>query len=439
MTAPSPSAAGARPRAVAARVLDAVLLRGRSLRVELAKSLPTLEDPRDRALVETLCFAVLRQPGRFEAALSNWMPKPPGRRDGELKTLLFVGFAQLDPLGLPAHAAVASTVEAARVLGRRHQAGLVNALLRRAQREGLPPASPEADWPDWLRERIRADWPAQAAAIFAESVAPPPLWLRVNRQQGSRDAYRERLTAAGIEARPDPDLADALRVEGTLAVASLPGFTAGAVSVQDAAAQAVADALAPPAGARVLDACAAPGGKTAHLLERDPGLRLTALDIDPKRLEAVHATLRRLQLRGDVRLMAVDAASARDDWWSGEPFDAVLLDAPCSATGIVRRQPDVRLHRRAADIEALVKLQARLLDVLWAKLAPGGVLLYATCSILKAENAAQVEAFLARTPDASAGALPETFGHASGPGRQRLPGEGGGDGFFYARLVKAAA
>ncbi len=437
MTAPSPSAPGAQPRAVAARVLDAVLLRGRSLRVELAKSLPTLSDPRDRALVETLCFAVLRQPGRYEAALAQWMPKPPGRRDGELRTLLFVGFAQLDPLGLPAHAAVASTVEAARVLGRKHQAGLVNALLRRAQREGLPSTSPDADWPDWLRERIRADWPDHADAIFAESVAAPPLWLRVNRQQGSREAYRERLASTGIEALPDAVLADALRVEGTLAVAALPGFTAGAVSVQDAAAQAVADALAPPAGARVLDACAAPGGKTAHLLERDPTLRMTALDIDPRRLEAVHGTLQRLQLRGDVRLMAVDAASARDDWWSGEAFDAILLDAPCSATGIVRRQPDVRLHRREADITALVKLQSRLLDVLWAKLAPGGVLLYATCSILKAENAGQVEAFLTRTPDARAEVLPDAFGHASGPGRQRLPGEGGGDGFFYARLRKA--
>lgn len=438
MIASSTGAPGAQPRAVAAGVLDAVFLRGRSLRVELARRLPTLDDPRDRALVETLCFAVLRQPARYEAALAQWMAQPPGRRDGELKMLLFVGFAQLDPLGLPAHAAVASTVEAARVLGRRHQAGLVNALLRRAQREGLPTLPPDTDWPDWLRERIRGDWPALAGSIFAESIAPAPLWLRVNRQQGSREAYRERLAAAGISALPDPTLADALRVEGTLAVAALPGFTAGAVSVQDASAQAVADALAPPAGGRVLDACAAPGGKTAHLLERDPSLRMTALDVDPKRLEAVEGTLKRLQLRGDIRLMAVDAASAKDDWWSGQPFDAVLLDAPCSATGIVRRQPDVRLHRRESDITALVKLQARLLDVLWQKLAPGGVLLYATCSILKAENAAQVEAFLARTPDARVDPLAERFGHASGPGRQRLPGEGGGDGFFYARLLKAA-
>jgi 16S rRNA (cytosine967-C5)-methyltransferase len=183
----------------------------------------------------------------------------------------------------------------------------------------------------------------------------------------------------------------------------------------------------------VLDACAAPGGKTAHLLERDATLRLTALDVDAKRLDAVQATLQRLRLHGDVRLMAADAARP-DAWWSGQPFDAVLLDAPCSATGIVRRQPDVRLHRRPSDLEALIALQARLLDALWTTVAPGGVLLYATCSILKAENAEQVERFLACTSDARAEPLAARYGHESGPGRQRLPGEQGGDGFFYARL-----
>ncbi|QNP39642.1 16S rRNA (cytosine(967)-C(5))-methyltransferase RsmB [Lysobacter solisilvae (ex Woo and Kim 2022)] len=424
---------GAAPRVAAARVLDAVLHRGRSLKAELAAQLPTLPDPRDRALAEAICFAVLRQPMRFEAALKAWVPRPLGRRDDELRALLYAGFAQLDPLGLPAHAALAATVDAARALGRAHQAGMVNALLRRAQREGLPPGDPAAHWPHWLRARLQQDWPQEHAAILEASAQTPPLWLRVNRLQQSRDAYRRRLLEAGIETQVDAAAADALRVEGSVAVAQLPGFADGAVSVQDLSAQRVADALALPPGARVLDACAAPGGKSAHLLERDPALRLTALDVDARRLDRVRDTLARLRLDAQARLRAADAAHL-DAWWDGTPLDAVLIDAPCSATGIVRRQPDVLLHRRETDLAPLLATQARLLDALWPTLAPGGVLLYATCSILQAENAAQVDAFLARTPDARAEALDDSFGRASGAGRQRLPGEHGADGFFYARL-----
>jgi 16S rRNA (cytosine967-C5)-methyltransferase len=427
---------GARARAVAARVLDAVLHRGRSLKAELAQALPALADPRDRALVEAICFAALRQRARADAALQAWIPKPLARRDGELRALLHAGFAQLDPLGLPPHAAVGATVEAARLLGRAHQRGMVNALLRRALREGLPAAAPDAEWPHWLRERLRADWPGEDAAIVAASARPAPMWLRVNRLRGTRDAYAARLQTAGIAAEADASLAEALRLDAPVAVAALPGFDEGDASVQDGSAQAVADALAPKRGARVLDACAAPGGKAAHLLERDPSLRLVALDVDAKRLARVRATLARLGVGADAALLAADAAEP-DGWWDGVPFDAVLLDAPCSATGIVRRQPDVLLHRRAADLDALVALQARLLDAAWRVLAPGGMLLYATCSLLRAENAGQVEAFLARTPGAAAGPLDAAFGRASGPGRQRLPGEGGMDGFFYARLAKA--
>ena len=425
---------GARPRAVAAQVLDAVLHRGHSLKAELARALPGLADVRDRALVEAICFAALRQRARAETALQGWVPRPLGRRDGELKALLHAGFAQLDPLGLPPHAALDATVGAARLLGRAHQRGMVNALLRRAQREGLPEAPADAAWPAWLRERVRADWPEDFDAIVAASASPAPMWLRVNRLRADRDDYAAaRLREAGIEASIDETLADALRLDTPVAVATLPGFDDGDVSVQDGSAQAVADVLAPSPGARVLDACAAPGGKAAHLLERDPSLRLTALDVDPKRLERVRETLARLGVGADATLRAADAADP-DAWWDGLPFDAVLLDAPCSATGIVRRQPDVLLHRRAADVDALLAVQARLLDGAWRVLAPGGVLLYATCSILHAENAGQVDAFLARTPDAVAEPLDDRFGRASGAGRQRLQGEGGMDGFFYARL-----
>ncbi len=382
--------------------------------------------------------------------------RPPGPRDGPLRALLFVGLAQLDVLRLPAHAALSATVEAARVLGRGHQAGLVNALLRRAQREGVPALAPCQAWPPALRDRIRADWPAQADAIFAASALAPPLWLRVNRQRGSRDAYAAQLRQqADIDAMSMAGLADALCLEVPVPVSMLPGFAEGEVSVQDAAAQRVADVLVPyadasdhhdalpaspwaglPERARVLDACAAPGGKAAHLLERRPDLRWLALDIDAARLARVRDTLKRVGAQAQCRV--ADAAEL-DAWWDGTPFDAILLDVPCSATGIVRRQPDILLHRRPEDLKALAATQRRLLRALWPVLAPGGVLVYTTCSLLKAENQAQIEAFLAQTPDAQPQPLDPDFGHPAGVGRQRFPGEEGMDGFFYARLRKVAA
>jgi 16S rRNA (cytosine967-C5)-methyltransferase len=428
---------GVATRVAAARVLDAVLHRGRSLRTELAHALPKFADPRDRALVEAICFAALRQRARYDAALAAWMPKPPGRRDGELRALLHAGLAQLDALGLPAHAAVGETVEAARVLKRMHQAGLVNALLRRAARDGVPAADPGAAWPGWLLARLRDDWPADVASLLDASARAGPLWLRINRQRSSRAHAVGRMRESGIEAQVPEAPTDALRIDVPVPVSALPGFADGEVSVQDGSAQFVADALAPAPGARVLDACAAPGGKAAHLLERDPSLQLTAIDIDVERLALVRSTFVRLDLGRDARLQAADAADLAG-WWDGVPFDAILLDAPCSATGIVRRQPDVLLHRRESDLVALLASQARLLDALWTTLAPDGVLLYATCSILQDENARQVDAFLARTPDAVAEPLDARFGRASGAGRQRLTGEGGMDGFFYARLRKQA-
>lgn len=432
---PAGPSAGAAARAAAAGVVDAVLHQGRSLRAELGPALAGFADARDRALVEAMVFAVLRAPARPGAALEAWMPRPLPRRDSRVRALLMVGLAQLDPLGLPAHAAVAATVDAARLLDAPHHARLVNALLRRALREGLPHADPGAHWPPWLRARLAADWPGEADAIVAAHARTPPLWLRVNRLRGTREAYRQRLSDAGLDAQVDADAGDALRLDTPVPVATLPGFAEGEVSVQDASAQAVADALAPPPGARLLDACAAPGGKAAHLLERDAAAHVTALDVDPARLAQVDATLRRLRLRERAELHAADAADL-DAWWNGTRLDAVLLDAPCSATGIVRRQPDVVLHRRESDLAALVALQARLLDALWTTLAPGGVLVYATCSVLREENERQVAAFLARTPDAAAEPLDARFGRESGAGRQVLPGERGRDGFFYARMSK---
>ena len=427
------TAPGVATRVCAAKVLDAVVHNGRSLKAELAKALPQLADPRDRALLEAMCFSALRQRARYDAALKLWLQKPLGEKDGELRALLLAGFAQIDAMGLPAHAALSVTVEATRALGRPHQAGMVNALLRRAQREGFPEADASAAWPVWLRKKINLEWGTHAPAIFEASAHAAPLWLRVNRAKATRDDYAACLQAVGITAVIDENLPDALRIDMPVAVAALPGFAEGDVSVQDGSAQQVADALSLTSSVRVLDACAAPGGKAAHLLERDPSLRLLALDVDRRRLNRVKETLARTGVEAELQ---VADASNLGAWWDGSPFDAVLLDAPCSATGIVRRQPDVLLHRTPEDLVALTALQARLLDALWKVLKPGGVLLYATCSILKDENELQVAAFLARTPGASAQELPAQYGHPAGPCRQRLPGEQGMDGFFYARICK---
>lgn len=423
------------PRLIAATVLDAVLHRGRSLKAEFDQSLPRLPDARDRALVEAMVFAALRQRARYLAAMDAWMERPLGRKDNELKALLLVGFAQLDGLQLSPHAALAETVETARLMGRPHQAGMVNALLRRAQREGIPEADASATWPDWLAARIRSDWPEQAEAIFAASAEAAPLWLRVNRRRGSREDYLARLKAAGIQARAHPLLADGLRIDSPLAVSALPGFAEGDVSIQDGSAQRVADALAPTSGMRVLDACAAPGGKSAHLLERDGSLTVIALDNDARRARRMTDTFARLGLPAQVR---VGDGTLPKEWWNGNLYGRILIDAPCSATGIVRRQPDVLLHRREDDVAALVTTQSRLLDALWPLLAPGGELVYATCSILREENDGQVAAFLQRTSDARLLPLGEGHGHDTGHGCQRLPGEEGMDGFFIARIGKAA-
>jgi 16S rRNA (cytosine967-C5)-methyltransferase len=438
------SAAGAALRAQAARSLLAVLGEGRSLKVVLAKALPGIADTRDRALLEAICFAALRHRRRYEFALEAWMDRPLRDRDDNVHCLLLCGLAQLDALGLDAHAAVGATAEAARELDRPNHVGLVNAVLRRATREPLP-ASPDPavalSYPDWLVERLRRDWPDEVIAVLEAGNLPAPLWLAINPRRGDRDTYAARLRdEMGIDTLAPAAPALGLRIEGRGSPESLPGWDEGACWVQDGSAQLAVEALDAASGARVLDACAAPGGKTAQLAaRRDGDGTVLAVDVNARRLRRVGESLQRLGLASPaVRLLAVDAG---DPEALGEeaPFDAILLDAPCSATGIIRRQPDIKWHRREDDIAALVQQQSRLLDGLWLRLAPGGRLLYATCSILREENQAQVAAFLARTPDARAAPLDERFGRPAGAGRQRLPGEDGMDGFFYAVLVKAPA
>ena len=436
-------AQGAAVRAAAAKAIRAVRFDGASLKAVMPKAFAGLRDARDRALCEAICFEAVRWLPRYEAVLARLLERPLAAAARDIHGLLLAGIAQLDAMQMAGYAALSSSVEAARVLGQPRFVGVVNGVLRRFQREhatlfaavDAEPGVRDAH-PPWLEQMLRSDWPDTADALLAQNNIAAPLWLRVNQRRGSRDAYLALLRAEGLDADA-PDFAPAaLRLHAPLAPTCLPGWADGLVSVQDLAAQCVADLLAIEPGQRVLDAGAAPGGKTSHLLERYPDVgEVIALDRDARRLQRVGETLARLGLRATVQ---TGDAGAPDGWWSGRPFDRILLDAPCSGTGVIRRQPDIKWHRRAGDIATLVALQARLLDALWPLLHAGGRLVYATCSILKDENERQIDAFLARTPDARALPLPAFCGRRSGAGGQRLPGEDGGDGFFYAVLAKSA-
>jgi len=426
-------------RALAAAALADIALRGRSLREAMERHAPRLPDPRDRALLMALLSEGARWWLRFDPALDRLLAQPLRRKEPQVHALLVLGLVQLEILQLQDYAAVAATVEATRALKRPRLAGLVNAVLRRWQRErsgllaALDAAAPTRHaHPAWLAGAIARDWPSQADAVLAADNLEPPLMLRANRRRTTREVLLERLHAAGQTATSHPWLADAIVLPHSGDVTRLPGFAEGLFAVQDGAAQVAADLLDARPGQRVLDACAAPGGKACHLLER-ADLELTALDSDPARLRRIGQNLDRLGLR--AKLLAGDAATPAD-WWDGQPYERILIDAPCSATGVQRRRPDVRLHRRESDIPTLAALQQRILAALWPLLAPGGKLVYATCSLLRAENETAVQSLLAGAADARP--LPFTLpaGQAATVGWQILPGDGDLDGMYYAVLEK---
>ncbi len=434
---------GARARAAAASAVEAVLGSGRSL-TEALDQLEALDQERDRPLVLELSYGTLRLLPRLRAIAAQLLSKPLKPEDGDLEALILIGFYQLLATRIPPHAAVASSVAATRVLGKGWAAKLVNALLRRCQREreallAQADKSEEARWlfPAWLLDRLRTEWPHDWQEIVTASNTQGPLWLRVNRLANDRDAYLKKLTSAGIAAHPAPQAPLGLVLDQALPMARLPGFATGLVSIQDANAQLAAPLLGVLPGERVLDVCAAPGGKTAHLLELADGqLDLTALDIDPQRLDRVRNNLRRLSL--DATFRVGDATEPSGDWAQG-PYDRILLDVPCSATGVIRRHPDIKWLRRPGDIEALGARQAQMLDAIWPLLAPGGTLVYVTCSLLPDENERQMRAFLSRHRDASEVPITADWGLARTSGRQTLPTVGGGDGFYFARLRKATS
>lgn len=430
------------PRLAATRALAAVLAGRASLGSSLPEQLAKV-DPRDRALAQDLAFGTARWQPRLSLLAEKLMDKPFKAGDRDLEALLLIGLYQLFHTRIPAHAAIGETVGCVDKLKKSSAKGLLNAVLRRAQREydSLLPAlehDPAARLahPRWLQKALKARWPEHWEAIATANNLHPPLILRVNRRQGSRDAYLAELAAAGINAVPCAFSADGIRLLQPQDVTALPGFAAGRLSVQDEAAQLAAELLELAPGQRVLDACAAPGGKTCHLLEREPGLaEVVALDADAGRLQRVEQNLARLGLT--ARTLAADGRAVAD-WWDGTPFQRILLDAPCSATGVIRRHPDIKLTRQASDIAPLVQLQGELLDALWPTLEVGGILVYATCSVLPEENSSNLAAFFARTPGARELDIPATWGLAQPHGRQLLPQPDGHDGFYYCKLIKIA-
>lgn len=431
------------PRLAAARALASVL----SGKASLGSSLPPLldkVDARDRGLAQDLAFGTARWQPRLALIAEKLLQKPFKAADHDVEALLLVGLYQLFYTRIPAHAAIGETVACVDKLKKTSLKGLLNAVLRNAQRDGeVICASLDSDpvlhtaHPRWLQKALKANWPEHWQAICAANNAHPPLILRVNRRLRSRDAYLVELATAGIAASPCTYSRDGIVLAQACDVTGLPGFAAGHVSVQDEAAQLAADLLQLAPGQRVLDACCAPGGKTCHLLEAEPKLtRVLGVDLEAKRLVRVRENLARLGLEAELI-----AADGRDlaSWWDGQPFQRILLDAPCSATGVIRRHPDIKLTRQASDITALATLQGELLDALWTTLDVGGILLYATCSVLPEENSDNIGAFLARTQGARELDIDGEFGLKQAHGRQLLPQVDGHDGFYYAKLIKIAA
>ncbi|CAI8839498.1 16S rRNA m(5)C967 methyltransferase [Pseudomonas sp. IT-347P] len=431
------------PRLAAAKALAAVLSGKASLNSSLPTQLDKVED-RDRGFTQDLAFGTARWQPRLSALAEKLLQKPFKAADADVEALLLVGLYQLLYTRVPAHAAIGETVGCADKLKKPWAKGLLNAVLRNAQRESETIfAELERDpvvrtaHPRWLQKSLKAFWPEQWEAICAANNAHPPMILRVNRRHHSRDAYLSLLTEAGIAATPCVYSRDGIILEAAADVRSLPGFAAGWISVQDEAAQLAADLLDLAPGQRVLDACCAPGGKTCHILEAEPALAgVVAVDLEAKRLVRVKENLERLGLNAE--LIAADGRDI-EKWWDGKPFQRILLDAPCSATGVIRRHPDIKLTRQPDDIVALAQLQGELLDAMWKTLEVGGILLYATCSTLPTENTEVIAAFLERTPGARELDLATSAGIKQPHGRQLLAQQGGHDGFYYAKLIKIAA
>jgi len=424
-------------RAAAARALQKVLAHGASLNSTLDE-FGELVPERDQALLSQLCYGALRFYPRYTDVLKQLLRKPLKNKDQDVFALLILGCYQLDEMRVPDHAAISTVVEASKELKKPWAKGLINGVLRQYQRhreEFLAALSQSAKdaHPMWLANKLQTAWPENYSDIIAANNSHPPLCLRVNNQHQRRDNYLQLLQDAGQEASACTHATNGIRLASSIDVLLLPGFTEGWVSVQDEAAQLAGELLDIQSGMHVLDACAAPGGKTGNILELQPNLDLLALDSNERRLSRVQENLDRLRL--SAKLCCGDA-SQPEKWWDGKHFDRILLDAPCSGSGVIRRHPDIKVLRRRDDIAQLAKQQQSILKALWPCLNGGGKLLYATCSVLPEENQEVIDSFLNEHPDAESVDIVAAWGTKFGKGRQLLPTVDGPDGFFYALLHK---
>ena len=427
------------PRWIAVQAILQVLDQGRSLdeifNSEWYRSLAL--EKRDLALSRELVFGFCRWYFTLSTLLSSRLQKPLRSRDRDIEVILILGLYQLLVMSTEPHAAVNETVKLALAQKKSWARGLVNALLRGVIRDKivLDSSSPAQAYPDWIMSRIRRDWGEQAERVLIQGNNRPPMTLRVDTRQASIDNVITRLRSAGIEALRHGVVATAIELSSPCEVSQLPGFEQGILSVQDAAAQIAASVLACPSGARVLDACAAPGGKTAHLLQQYENIKLEALDSSEVRLERLRQNLQRIDK--SARILIGDATSP-EAWFDGDNYDCILADVPCSASGVMRRHPDIKLLRRESDIMPLLAQQRKILDALWRLLKPGGKMLYSTCSVFKDENEVQIAKFLERHPDCAEMTINDAeWGEPRPHGRQILTGSDNMDGFYYGLLTKS--
>lgn len=425
---------------VAAAEVIAEVLRGRSLSALLPTYVQRIKR-NDQALLKELCFGTLRWYPQIQIILNHLVDKPLKPKELPLQSLMACGIYQLLYMRIAEHAVINETVAATKELNRQWAKGFVNGVLRTFQRQKQQllqryqedPVFHSAH-PAWLVDALQASWPEAAEQIMTNNNQQAPMTLRVNNLCLSRDEYLERLAEAGIVARATQHSAQGIVLASPMDVSDLPGFEKGLVSVQDEAAQLAAPLLDLAAGQRVLDACCAPGGKTCHILESQPKLQqLVAIDMDKQRIKRSEDNLKRLNL--SAQLITADVGDTAQ-WWDAVHFDRILLDAPCSASGVIRRHPDIKLLRKSADIDKLAGIQSYLLNKVWKTLANGGILVYATCSVLQRENDQVVKQFLADTKDASLLQIEANWGQATDFGRQLFPTVDGNDGFYYSRLLK---
>lgn len=428
-------------RAIAALILTRIIKDRSSLPMVLAEELNRLSNKKDSAFIQELCYGVMRWFQQLDFILLQLIDNDLRRKDTDIKMLILSGIYQLEYLSTPDHAAVSATVEACKDLGKSWATRLINAVLRRYLKEreqlrGMIEGNTEAKYahPEWLLAMIQEDWPQHWESLIEANNQRPPMYLRINRQQTTRSRYIDLLQKAGLEAEITPYADVGLLLKRAVNVNHLPGFNDGLVSVQDLSAQLAATMLDPAEGQRILDACAAPGGKTAHILEYQDAIdEVVAIDQNEQRIGKLQNNLQRLKLKATVRKAN---ACTPEDWWDGGLFDRILIDAPCSATGVIRRHPDIKLLREQGDIHSILVKQHELLCSVWPTLKHRGKLLYVTCSVLVMENMKQIERFINEHKDCHINPINTAWGYHTPFGTQILTGQDNMDGFFYASLEK---